>query len=453
MTATPVLRAMAGRQECERPKANLIAGPELLAKVFPPVRWIIPDIIPEGLTLLAAKPKMGKTWLALGAAVAVCNGGATLTDDRLEVGDVLYMGLEDGERRIQERLIQLLAGSGSLDRLTVCDSCPALDEGGLADVQTWLTAHPSSARLVVVDTLKRIRPKSHPGQSAYESDYEALQGLADLAHQYSVAVLVLFHLRKMPSPDDPFDEISGTTGLQAAADTLIVLRRTRGKQDAAMHVTGRVSPKDLALAMEFDQFARWHVTGGLDEREQSQQSRDVLDLLSDFPDGLTPKEVARQLGRRADTIRQQLRRMHDRGALERQDGRYLPSDSGRDNCDSRDSRDIESLSRISRTETPEMSNCDTVTPSEWNPERDTTCHTVTVPDLTSAGAINSVTGGGVTAVTMSRPCRPCSTVQQGQLHADGWWTCRTCGGSQQDEAGGDAAVGNQLGFQFCQDGS
>ena len=35
---------------------------ELMAFEFPEARWAVPGIIPEGVTLLAGKPKQGKSW-------------------------------------------------------------------------------------------------------------------------------------------------------------------------------------------------------------------------------------------------------------------------------------------------------------------------------------------------------------------------------------------------------
>jgi hypothetical protein len=45
---------------------------------LPPVRWAVPGILPEGLSLLAGKPKLGKSWLALGLAVAKASAGVAL---------------------------------------------------------------------------------------------------------------------------------------------------------------------------------------------------------------------------------------------------------------------------------------------------------------------------------------------------------------------------------------
>ena len=51
---------------------------DLLSRELPPVKWSVPGVLPEGVTILAGKPKMGKSWLALGLCVAVASGGYAL---------------------------------------------------------------------------------------------------------------------------------------------------------------------------------------------------------------------------------------------------------------------------------------------------------------------------------------------------------------------------------------
>ncbi len=38
---------------------------DLLRRQLPKTRWAIPGLLPEGVTLLAGAPKIGKSWLAL----------------------------------------------------------------------------------------------------------------------------------------------------------------------------------------------------------------------------------------------------------------------------------------------------------------------------------------------------------------------------------------------------
>ena len=52
----------------------------LKTMTFAPIKYVVPDILVEGLTLLAGKPKVGKSWLLLHTAIAVARGGFTLGD-------------------------------------------------------------------------------------------------------------------------------------------------------------------------------------------------------------------------------------------------------------------------------------------------------------------------------------------------------------------------------------
>ena len=40
---------------------RIFTAAELMSEELPPVRWVVPDILPEGVTFLAGKPKMGKS--------------------------------------------------------------------------------------------------------------------------------------------------------------------------------------------------------------------------------------------------------------------------------------------------------------------------------------------------------------------------------------------------------
>lgn len=295
----------------------------LAARRFPALQWAVKDVLPEGLCILGGKPKMGKSWMALQIAIEIARGGTVFGSVPVERGNVLYLALEDTARRLRDRQEKLLGGDPPFDlreRLDLWLECPKLNDGGMEQLEEWLKGHPR-ARLVIVDTLKRIRPRAGGG-SVYDEDYDALSPLADLAHRHHVCLLVVHHLRKAEA-EDPIDALSGSTGLTGAPDGIVVLRRVRGQADAELWVVHREG-EETELALRFDSStARWSLIGAAEEYRLSRERRSILDTLTEFGPQ-TPKDIAEALGRNRSSIRALLAKMHRAGEVTKdKDGRYL----------------------------------------------------------------------------------------------------------------------------------
>lgn len=54
---------------------GIIRADQLQVQRFEPVRFVVSPIIAEGVTLLAGKPKLGKSWLMLDIALGIARGG------------------------------------------------------------------------------------------------------------------------------------------------------------------------------------------------------------------------------------------------------------------------------------------------------------------------------------------------------------------------------------------
>ena len=301
------------------PETFTAAG--LMVLELPPLQWVVPDLLPEGVTVLGGKPKMGKSWLALGLGIAVASGGVALGTKPVQRGEVLYLALEDNPRRLQKRLGKLLDGGGAPPGLHIATDWPRMDEGGGQILEDWLKEHPE-ARLVVVDILKKVRPRLGANRNVYEADYEALEAMQRLAGEYGVGILVVHHLRKMGA-SDPLDELSGSTGLSGGADGILVLKRDRGRADAYLHVTGREIEEEAELALKWDaNLASWSLAGDAEDYRVSEERRTILNVLRKSPEPMTPKEVAEALGKTSNTIKQRLWRMSKDGQLVSVEGGY-----------------------------------------------------------------------------------------------------------------------------------
>ncbi len=306
---------------------------DLLSWELPPVRWAVPDILPEGLTLLAGKPKLGKSWLALSMALSIAAGGVALGKQPVAQGDVLYLALEENARRLQARARQLLASMPDVPGgLEFALDWPRLMEGGLAHLEEYLKSHPNT-RLVVVDTWAKVAPRTDTRRcTQYEGDYEALTPLKRLADTYHVSILAVHHLRKTGA-SDVLDEITGSTGMTGAVDGTLILKRERGQMDATLFVTGRDIEREQELALRFEaESAQWLLLGNAEEVGSSRARKAILDLLREHPqqqEGLRPREIAGALEKNYHTTRSLLGKMVDAGEVTRVGSRYVarPLDS------------------------------------------------------------------------------------------------------------------------------
>ena len=206
-------------------------GNQLRDKEFPPIKWAVPDILPAGVTLFGGREKMGKSWLAFGLCIAVATGGVALGTKRVEQGDALYLSLEDNERRLRRRVAKLASTDSDLSGLHYRTEWTPADRGGLEHLDGWLGKHPE-CRLVVIDTLKRIRARTSGRRNMYDDDYEAVQPFVTLAGAHDTAIVLVHHLNQQANPDDPYDWFSGSAGLVAAAEGILLFRRKRGDADA-----------------------------------------------------------------------------------------------------------------------------------------------------------------------------------------------------------------------------
>src|SRR5262245_37776196 len=114
----------------------ILRASDLMHKSIPRISFIIPSLIPEGITLLIGRPKIGKSWLLLNAALAVAEGG-TVLGNKVEKATALYLALEDNERRLKSRLNSMLAGRPGPEGLELATSWPRLDQGGCEELDRW----------------------------------------------------------------------------------------------------------------------------------------------------------------------------------------------------------------------------------------------------------------------------------------------------------------------------
>jgi len=224
-----------------------ITGEELLNKELAEIPFVVKDLIPIGLTLLAGAAKVGKSWLALWLSVQIAKGEDVWGYESVKC-TTLYLAYEDNEIRIQNRLLEITDDAPS--NVHFCTEVSKLGGELETRIKNFISLH-NDTKLIIIDTLQTIR--SPNTESTYSSDYSDLTILKNLADEYKIAILLIHHFRKQKD-GDVFNQITGSTGLQGAVDTMFTLSQSkRGEKIAVLSCIGRdIESRELEIERSVD---------------------------------------------------------------------------------------------------------------------------------------------------------------------------------------------------------
>lgn len=281
----------------------------LSERSFEEQTWIIKDVLPTGNILLAARPKMRKTFLALQLCMAVCEGGKFL-GYQCEKGEALLLGLEDNERRIKDRVRLLntfrmdqpdLSGfryfTGGVDispqtgkeyisnpeEAARTENAFPRGQAGVDALDQYLDMYPAT-KVVVIDTLAHFREQSN-NRDIYQRDVDSMMPLTRLASRRKILILTVHHEKKGLATGDSGDfleDASGTSGITGSVDGVMSIKGKRGVQEEneqrKLLLTGRDIPRDLDIDMAFDA-----QRGGWLPAARQDAAAAILALLENYP--------------------------------------------------------------------------------------------------------------------------------------------------------------------------
>jgi hypothetical protein len=291
---------------------ELLSLDQLLAMEFEPLVWTVSGLLARGsCDILAGKPKAGKSRLALALTCAIASGAMALGNREVVPGDVLYMALEDGKRRLKTRIQTMLEFLPDFDhrRMMVSTRWNRLNEGGMEFIEQWVERAPDPA-LIVIDTLTRIRPATGGKRPLFEQDYDAIGPLSDLAHNRNVGILSVAHTRKAEA-EDWLDEVNASTGLTAAVDGTMIFKRKRGSNEAALYVVNR-DAEDQQLALLADpESGGWLYAGDAEAVKLTAARMEILRVLISIGRPMKTGDIAGAVEKPYPTVTGMLYRMLD----------------------------------------------------------------------------------------------------------------------------------------------
>jgi hypothetical protein len=284
-----------------------------------PIPQLVQKLVPSiGSTLFAGREKSGKSLMMLDLCLAVANGSKFMEQD-MPIGCALYVALEDNPRRMRTRCHSL--GYEDLPtKLFFAHSWGLIDgsPSATSQIREWhrlVKEKGGTPRLVVIDTLNFVRSGSGKNQDRYAKDCADVKKLTDLANKLELAIILVHHNNKSKEVQTPNDKISGTTGLPASVDNVVVLYEAHGK--TLLSVKSRDMESGV-YDVTFDQDTlKWIFLGELNEQKHDGVAYKIQEHLVLTGATLTPKEIAEAIAYKGN-INTFLQRLIASGKIERE---------------------------------------------------------------------------------------------------------------------------------------
>ncbi|OGU41151.1 MAG: hypothetical protein A2455_12645 [Ignavibacteria bacterium RIFOXYC2_FULL_35_16] len=288
---------------------KLVNARELQTMELKPINWVIKDLLPEGLLILAGRPKIGKSFLALNMSLAIANGGHALGYFRANKNSVLYIPYEDNYRRLQDRINRMLAEEHYKEapsNLFIPKDCdfPKMTIEGIDSLGKILDDN-NDIKLVVLDTLGRSIVRSNKrNANQFQDEYDFLSVIQKIALQRHISILLVHHTTKMRY-EDVFDQVLGTTGLTASPDSLMLLSKDSNKE-FSLAITGRdIEEKEYTLKF---QNCIWIIEGEKG-KTTTPEREEIISLFLQQNRPLKTKEIAEYLGKTETNVCNMLKKI------------------------------------------------------------------------------------------------------------------------------------------------
>lgn len=288
-----------------------IRGDELMKKIFPPLRWIVEGVLPQGeLCVLSGKKGSGKTLLALNLVQTV-SSGIDFLGLKTNTTKMLFISLEMGSRTIQTRL-----GESRLpwnpENVQFFWNWPRLPEGAKA-LENFIDSH--KIGLTFIDVVAKIRALG-ADWSAYGAAYEQFGPLREIAQRTDSCIALLTHERKGEAGEDPTERILGSIGLSGNAGVLLSLRRMIHENRGTLEISGNdIQHQKIPVELKTDPLLFVRSDVSYTELEQTPERRAIMEIVRSFGRPVTTHQVAEKYGKGDSTVSEILRKLVQAGLL------------------------------------------------------------------------------------------------------------------------------------------
>jgi hypothetical protein len=303
-------------------KAEMVLTPlgDLLLEPDETVSWVVDGLLPSGgFSIMAAKPKVGKSTLARDLCLSIASGKPFL-ERSVTQGPVIYLALEEKRGEVRRHFKDM--GATGDEPIFIYSGRVPSD----AIEQVTQAVRQVKPVLVIIDPLFRFTKVRDT--SAYAEITAALEPLLMLSRETGAHVLCIHHISKGNGQGG--DSLLGSTAIFGSVDTLILLKRHDSYRTIQSIQRYGIDLPETTL--NFDSEQRTATVGkSKQDTDLDHLKEALLDYLSSSGEPLTEAVISEEVEGRTALKRKALRELVAEGTVVRT-GRGGKSDPFRYSC-------------------------------------------------------------------------------------------------------------------------
>jgi AAA domain-containing protein len=198
-------------------------------KPQPPIKWIVSNLISAGsVNIFYGEGGSKKTYALFDLAVCAARG-ETWLNFKTQAAPVLVIDEESGQRRIMQRMGEVLRGhNADSDTPIFCVSLAAFDFGNPNDIdELHNLIIETKAQLVIIDALADVMPGRD--ENAVKDVQPVFLSLRRIAEATKAAIIIIHHSNKGGN-------YRGSTAIKGAVDLLVSVASRTGSNEISFKV-------------------------------------------------------------------------------------------------------------------------------------------------------------------------------------------------------------------------
>lgn len=266
---------------------------ELHARRIQKNDYVIDNVSPTGLTIMAGRPKQGKSILATQMATYVAQGEPFLGQFIVKKSSVLFLSLEESPELTADRLKRICPSFSPSWNIDYKFRWLSPAEGGIEYLDFYLEQH-QDIKVVIIDTLSAFINGNQNAGKGYFNEYEDARKIHKVAKERGIALILLHHTVKQSSGN--LNDLYGSSGYSGTADNILLLNSDKVRGIGKLQLTSRYGDAEYALKFNKQQ-GYWEYLGEFEEFDLSQERQDILEVLVDACGPIQVNQIARELGK------------------------------------------------------------------------------------------------------------------------------------------------------------